>query len=147
VSVPDLVGQKREDAVKALDAIGLKANVVEVPSAEPKDSVVAQHPPGGATVAGSAAVRLNVSAGQPKPATAQRPELPGAAGAVTVPDVTGMKLGKARKEIRKAGLVTEIRRVPSDLHEDTVVSQSPPAGTGATRGDHIFITVASEAEG
>jgi len=46
VSVPDLVGQKREDAVKALDAIGLKANVVEVPSAEPKDSVVAQHPPG-----------------------------------------------------------------------------------------------------
>ena len=64
-----------------------------------------------------------------------------------MPDVTGMKLGKAKKEIRKAGLVTEIRRVPSDLHEDTVVSQSPPAGTGATRGDHIFITVASEAEG
>jgi eukaryotic-like serine/threonine-protein kinase len=146
VQVPDLVGQRRDDAVKALQAIGLEPGVAPVPSTEPEDIVVAQHPLAGATVVDGDAVRLNVSAGEPTPATAQSPE-PGAAAAVTVPDVVGMKLNKARKEIRKAGLVTEVRMVPSDLSEDTVVSQSPSAGTGATHGDHVFVTVASERKG
>ena len=60
---------------------------------------------------------------------------------VTVLDVTGKKLLAARKLIRKAGLVTEFKRVPNDLPKGTVVSQSPKPGTTAKRGAHVLVNV------
>jgi eukaryotic-like serine/threonine-protein kinase len=152
VPVPDLVGQQREDAVRSLEAVKLKADVANVPSTEPQGTVVAQHPAGAAKVAEGAAVRLNVSAGKPSatPTTEQKatsspaPKPSSSApAAATVPDVSGLKLEKARKEIRETGLVTEIRRVPNNLPKDTVVSQSPAAGTNVKRGDHVLVTVST----
>jgi eukaryotic-like serine/threonine-protein kinase len=143
VPVPDLVGQSREDAVQSLAALGLKPDVFEVPTAEPRDIVVAQHPGGGTQIADGDAVRLNISAGRPRPETTQSPLPPEVADDVTVPDVAGMRLEKARKKIRKEGLVTEIRLVPSDLPQDTVVSQSPRADTRGKPGDHVLVTVSS----
>ena len=62
VTVPDLVGLARADAESRLDELGLEANVVEVPSAQPRGTVVAQNPTAGEARVGSA-VRLNVSTG------------------------------------------------------------------------------------
>lgn len=64
VDVPSLVGQSQADAQAQLAELGLKANVFEVPSIEPKGAVVAQHPVGGKIREGSP-VRLNVSSGTP----------------------------------------------------------------------------------
>lgn len=64
VEVPSLVGQTRADAEAGLGHLGLEADVVEVPSAQPAGVVVAQHPNGGKVQKGSA-VRLNISSGSP----------------------------------------------------------------------------------
>ncbi len=66
VDVPSLVGTTRAQAEADLAALGLKANVFEVPSIEPSGTVVAQHPAGGQVREGSS-VRLNVSNGQTPP--------------------------------------------------------------------------------
>ena len=62
VDVPNLVGRLRGDAESELSGLGLKANVVEVPSAQPAGTVVAQNPASGKARQGSA-IRLNVSSG------------------------------------------------------------------------------------
>jgi beta-lactam-binding protein with PASTA domain len=63
VEVPDFVGENQADAREQLANLGLRANVVEVPSSEPGGTVVSQNPPGGTSAAVGSAVRLNVSAG------------------------------------------------------------------------------------
>lgn len=62
VDTPNLVGRLRGDAESELSGLGLKANVVEVPSAQPAGTVVAQNPASGKARQGSA-IRLNVSSG------------------------------------------------------------------------------------
>jgi eukaryotic-like serine/threonine-protein kinase len=155
VPVPDVVGQDGREAVATLEAVGLKADVADVPSKEQKGLVVAQHPGAGAKAPSGSAVRVNVSAGKPaeknpvktKPAqkaasqTQPVPKSPAPAATVAVPDLVGSTLGSARAELRADGLVTEIRRVPSSEPTDTINGQSPRAGTTAKRGDHVFLTV------
>ena len=62
-TVPDLVGETAQSATQQLEQLDLEANVVQVPSAEPEGSVVAQNPVGGTTVQVGSTVRLNVSDG------------------------------------------------------------------------------------
>ena len=64
VDVPNVVGLSQADAEAELSSAGLEANVVDVPSAEPEGTVVAQNPTGGQAREGSS-VRLNVSLGSP----------------------------------------------------------------------------------
>lgn len=61
VDVPNVVGLSQSEAEAELSSAGLEANVVEVPSAEPEGTVVAQNPTGGQAREGSA-IRLNVAA-------------------------------------------------------------------------------------
>jgi eukaryotic-like serine/threonine-protein kinase len=61
VVVPDLVGQSRDDAVRTLEAQGLRADVHEVPSIQTKGTVVGQHPAGGTGVDADSGVLLNVA--------------------------------------------------------------------------------------
>ena len=63
VTVPDLVGQTEADAKAQLTQLNLQANVVNVPSPEPKGTVVAQNPLSGTTARADSLVRLNVSDG------------------------------------------------------------------------------------
>jgi eukaryotic-like serine/threonine-protein kinase len=142
VAVPDVTGQQAAAALDTLRAQGLRANVVQVPSDETAGQVIAQHPKGGATAPSGSVVRLNVatpsSSGQ---TTTTAPTPPPAVAAVTVPDVRGQRVNDARKQLRGVGLVLEIRKVPSSLPKNSVVSQSPRADTAATRGDHVLVTV------
>jgi serine/threonine-protein kinase len=62
VDVPNVVGLSRGEAEAEISSAKLEANVVEVPSADPAGTVVAQNPVGGQARQGST-VRLNVSQG------------------------------------------------------------------------------------
>ena len=154
VPIPDLVGQDQAAAVATVKAQGLVPDVARVPSDQPAGQVVAQHPVAGTKAAPGSGVRLNVSAGRKRSngTTTSTPATPApgattagsaapAPATVAVPDVTGAKLLAARKLIRKAGLVTELRRVPNDLPKGTVVAQSPKPGTTAKRGGHVLVNV------
>jgi beta-lactam-binding protein with PASTA domain len=64
VAVPDLVGKSTQEADAALKQAGLTGTVAQVPSSQPKGTIVAQNPPAGSKVASGTAVRVNVSKGQ-----------------------------------------------------------------------------------
>jgi serine/threonine-protein kinase len=139
VVVPDLVGQSRDEAIRALEAQGLKADVDEVPSDRPKDTVVSQHPGGEARVDEDSAVLLNVAKGEGHAAPAKT--TPTRAATVTVPDVTGQSVHEAKAELGAAGLKAKTEHVPSTEPKDTVVLQSPGGGAQAQRGDHVLLDV------
>ena len=153
--VPDVVGQSESEAASVLKAAGFDPDVQRVPSEEPTGTVVAQKPKAGEKQPGGTHVLLNVSAG-PKssspPATtapaattpartSTQPKTPAQPAAVSVPDLEGKTLQEARLAMRQAGLVTEIRYVPSDLPAGTVVAQAKEPGTTVKRGAHMLITV------
>jgi beta-lactam-binding protein with PASTA domain len=153
-AVPDLVGQSAAQAINVVQAQGFKANVVRVPSTEPAGTVVAQTPKPGEKAPGGSIVRLNVSSGPqqttaaPSPSPSPSPPSPGKATksapvdtSATIPGVVGEKLKQARKEIRKSGLITEVKYVPSQEPEGTVVAQSPKPDTSAKTGDHVLVNV------
>jgi len=68
VTVPDVAGMPRADALAALAAAGLAAGEVTEESSKtvPKDHVISQDPAAGASVAPGTPVRLVVSSGKPK---------------------------------------------------------------------------------
>jgi beta-lactam-binding protein with PASTA domain len=142
--VPGVVGLPAPAAVATLQAQGLQANVVSVPSSAPANRVVAQHPRAGGAVPPGSTVRLNASTGPTTTRTAvNRPPPSAATPELTVPDVRGEKVNDARKELRSAGLDVEFSRVPSDLPKNTVVSQSPAPGTATRLGEQILVTASS----
>jgi eukaryotic-like serine/threonine-protein kinase len=63
VTVPDLVGDPRDDAQAELRQLDLQSNVAVVPSSEPEGTIVAQHPAPGEMARVGSIVRLNVSSG------------------------------------------------------------------------------------
>jgi eukaryotic-like serine/threonine-protein kinase len=133
VAVPDLVGQKRGDAMSTLAAVGLTAGVNEVPSDQDKGLVVAQSPSGGAKVDKSSSVTLNVSKG--KAATKPQPV------SITVPSVVGESQAAAARAIKSAGLHPSWQHVPSTQEKGTVVSQSPSGGSSAQQGAGVLLNI------
>src|SRR5688572_8096139 len=61
VRVPDVVGERRDQAVSELTQAGLEPNVVAVNSLQPVDTVLATAPKAGTEVIVGTAVRVNVS--------------------------------------------------------------------------------------
>jgi serine/threonine-protein kinase len=119
VPVPDVVGKSRDDAVSALTAAGLQANVHTVHSSKTPDTVTAQDPQGGTKVIKGSRVRINVSTG-PQP--------------VSVPYVIGLSFDQASAQLQSAGFAVARRNVDSNQPKDTVVAQDPTgsAAPGAT---------------
>jgi beta-lactam-binding protein with PASTA domain len=140
VTVPDVVGQRRDAAVATIRAAGLVPTAFTVPSEEPKGTVVSQSPRAGVKVPGGSKVRLNVSNGQ-APGAVPPPPTPTKPGTVTVPDVTGRPQEEAQRQLNSAGLKAGVVYVPSDEAEGVVVSQSPQAGTKQRRGTRIQLNV------
>ena len=140
VTVPDAVGQSRDDAVAAVRGAGLKPKAFTVPSSQPKGTVVAQKPLGGKRVPGGSVVRLNVSSGSTA-AVPPPPPPPAKPATVTVPDVTGQQQDAAQKQLNAAGLKAGVVYVSSDEVQGTVVSQAPEGGTTQKRGTRIQLNV------
>jgi beta-lactam-binding protein with PASTA domain/predicted Ser/Thr protein kinase len=126
VTIPTVVGQDRDSALRELDQAGLDVQVVEVNSPEDKGRVTAQSPDGGTVVVEGSRVRINVSKG-PRP--------------VEVPNVVGLPYEQAAAELRREGFSVSRVDGASDVAEGTVFDQDPSAGTETSRGATVTVRV------
>lgn len=126
-TIPGVIGMSREQALNALEVAGFDAgDVTERPSNEPLGAVIDAKPRPGTQAPMPSSVALVISAG---PST------------VLVPDVVGRPVSDATQLLRQVGLaVGDITGAVSDASA-VVVSQSPPAGSQATAGSRITISV------
>src|SRR5581483_2239260 len=90
------------------------------------NTVIAQAPKAGKDVVVGSVVRINVSRG-PKP--------------VSVPNVVGDPVANAESALRGAGFSVTQSAIDSDAPKGQVVAQDPVAGTNATAGSKVTLSV------
>ena len=123
VLVPDLLNQTAAEATEAMTRVGLSLRVDETRRLDPKipaDRIVAQDPPGGATLRSQRNVRVWLSAG-PR--------------ATAVPSLTGQTERSAEQRLLQDGLaVAAISEIRTQTYApDVVVAQDPEPRTPAER--------------
>ena len=123
VPVPDLSGRTVQEATALLTERGLTLRVDDNRRIHPKvpaGRIAQQDPPAGVTARRQRGVKVWISLGQHAP---------------VVPSLTGQTERAAQTELQQDGFtldgVAEIRS--SEFPPDTVVAQSPPAGSRGTR--------------
>jgi eukaryotic-like serine/threonine-protein kinase len=124
--VPDIVGKSQSDAVAALTAAHLKVSVFHVYSSKTPDTVTAQNPPADSRVFWNTTVRINVSLG---------------AKQIGIPNVVGQPYASARSTLLAAGLQVARSDVDSNQPANTVIAQSPDAGTKVGAGTTVTLSV------
>jgi serine/threonine-protein kinase len=125
VPVPNVVGQKYDDAVKALDAVHLGANRVDDFS-ETVDPglVISQDPAANADAARDSKVTLHVSKGPER---------------ISVPDVRGMTIEDASNVLQAAGL--QVGGVSFYSPHRKVKDQDPSPDTKVKRGTSVDLVL------
>ncbi len=151
VTVPDVVGTTSSEATATLDGVGLRANVVSVPSSEPSGTVVAQSPAAGQEARSGDTVRVNVAKAPTATTTApttttQPPTTTEAPEPATVPDAVGESLADAAAAFAAEGLKVGVDYVPSTEPQGQVVAQAQPGGTEVERGDTVQLNVSVGAD-
>ena len=126
VTVPDVVGKSQSDAVATLTAAHLTVSVFHVYSSAPTDTVTAQDPPPSSRVFWNTKVHINISQG---------------AKQIAIPDVVGQSFASARSSLLGAGLQVARSDVDSNQPKDTVVGESPSAGTKVGAGTTVTLSV------
>ncbi len=126
--VPDLVGQGRNAATRALREAGFLVRERRQPSTEiGENRVIETSPEAGTTLDKGQTVTLVVSTG------AQRTQ---------VPNVVGRQRSEAEAALGRARLEVTVRETESDQPEGTVLAQTPAEGTRVATGTAVTITVA-----
>jgi beta-lactam-binding protein with PASTA domain len=131
VRVPRVVGLAQTPALRRLNLLGLRPNVVYVRSSQPANRVVSQSPKSGTSLRPGARVRVNVSTGpNPKPNAA-------------VPNVVGQDQATAVQTLRDAGFkVAVLNRPTADQSKDgLVVEQQPRANASIPEGSQVTIFI------
>jgi eukaryotic-like serine/threonine-protein kinase len=132
VRVPSLVGGTYEEAVDALNELGLEPQRVEVFSRKPVGQVTGQDPQAGEIVDEGSQVEVRVSKGVRQ---------------IAVPDVLGQSESSASSELQVAGFEVSVTEAPSDtVSEGLVSAQSPSAGMEAAKGSTVTITISTGPE-
>jgi serine/threonine-protein kinase len=126
VTIPNLVGKTRDDAVARLTDLKLTPDVHEIASPQPEGTVIAQHPDPETKVPEKTKVRINVSTG-PRP--------------IGIPDVRGSSYDSAASRLQALGFVIGRKDVESDQTAGTVIDENPAANTFAPKGSTITLTV------
>jgi serine/threonine-protein kinase len=128
VQVPAVIGEQQDVAETRIRDARLIPDFENRESDAPAGQVIAQVPPGGATVRQHTAVTVVVSTG-PAPAV--------------VPNVVGESLEAAKGDLRAARLsVRVVERTTTDPNEDgQVVEQAPSAGTRLSPGEPVTVFV------
>ena len=126
VTVPNVVGENVNDAIKQLTQAGLDAQVANVHSDQPQGTIVAQSPQTGTVVVQGTQVRINVSSG-PKP--------------ITVPSVIGLQYQDAASQLQQLGFSVSRVDVDSQLAKGQVVDQTPNGGVTAAKGSTVTLSV------
>jgi beta-lactam-binding protein with PASTA domain len=128
VDVPNVVGLPADQALMRLQSAGLKSRTVKVASAQPKDRVIREAPPGGSQVKKDTTVVLTVSKG---PSVAK------------VPSLKGLTEASASATLSRLGFRVSVSRIPSTQPKGIVVSQAPPPNTKAPEGSIVGINVST----
>ncbi|MCW3009733.1 MAG: pknB, partial [Solirubrobacterales bacterium] len=130
-TVPDVVGDGRRAARKALTDLGFRVEETEKPSREVGENrVIAISPLSGQRLERGQVVTLTISTG---PASA------------TVPDVLRQSREAAREALGNAGFEVAVREEErDDVDPGTVVRQDPGGGQRRPQGSTVTITVAKE---
>ncbi len=133
VTVPQLIGRPEADADRDLRALGLKVVRREVQDEVNAAGLVTnQEPLANTQVRKGATVTLSVSVGAP---------------IVDVPDVRNKANDAANEILTTAGFRVVINSVNSDkIAPNTVIDQSPAAGTKAAKGSNVTLTVSKGVE-
>ena len=126
--VPGVKGLSRSHAQRQLRAVGLVVlDVRQVPSAEPRGTVLGMSRRAGASVLTGSGVILTVAVPYPR-----------------VPDVVGRSEAAAVSRLREAGFKVSVSRETRTSGEDGVVlSQNPAGSSRAKPGSTIAIVVSS----
>ena len=131
VTVPAVVGMDREEALLALQHVGLKVNLTNTSDPEvPAGIVISTNPVAGTELSEGDFVSVFVSAGPEE---------------VTVPSVVGKTVEEATKQLEDGGLkLGEIVEEPSDeVEPGIVISQAPAAGTSQPPDTEVSLTVST----
>ncbi len=123
LAVPDVVGQTRAEAEKALADAGFGAAVTEVFSDTVKKGVVVAQDPATGRAPRDSAIALQVSKG---------PQL------ITVPDVVGDRVKDAEARLKALGLKVRVNRIPGP---GIVRSTDPRAGEQVRKGTTVTLNV------
>jgi beta-lactam-binding protein with PASTA domain len=131
-TIPELRGYTPAEATAELDGLGFKVEEQQVADSEIVVGLVAgTDPPAGQQAERGSTVTLLISAGP--------------VANIEVPDVVDSLLDQARTQIEGANLaVGNITYQPSEtIPKDTVISQSPEAGTMAPTGAPVSLVVSA----
>jgi eukaryotic-like serine/threonine-protein kinase len=158
VSLPDVRGETREEAVRILERAGFEVEEeTEESSAENEGSVTEQDPRGGKTAEAGSSVTITVGAGaadveaktdspEPEPVSPEPKQTPApeqtpapkqtpvpeqtpAPVQLPVPDVVGKNVEEAKQTIQNAGFAFAVETVQSNQPAGTVISTDPAPGT------------------
>jgi eukaryotic-like serine/threonine-protein kinase len=132
VTVPPVIGLNEAEADRQLRDLGLKPEKREVQDeVNPVGQVTGQEPMANTQVRRGSTVIITVSTGAP---------------VVEVPDVRNRPVEAARETLTGAGFRVDVRQVNSDREPNTVIEQSPAAGTRQPRGSVITLTASKGVE-
>jgi beta-lactam-binding protein with PASTA domain len=123
--VPNVVGQKQNEAAAELNRRHLVARISTKASKLPAGTVFEEDPSAGTRVTRGSAVTLSVSSAQQ----------------VVVPDVVGKKAEAAVALLQRRGLQVQTATVTSRKRNGLVLSQSPAAGASVAKGSTEVIRV------
>ena len=124
--LPDLTGLAAADAAKQVTDLKLTPVIKQVASTQPPGTVIAQKPAAGTLAKPGSTVVLDVAK---------------AKTSVAVPDVSGKSVQDASAALQQAGLTAKAVSVPSTQPKDTVVAQSPAAGSKVASGSVVRLNV------
>jgi beta-lactam-binding protein with PASTA domain/predicted Ser/Thr protein kinase len=131
VTIPSVVGDTRDHAIKLLERAGLQVGSVQ-PAASatvPSGRAVGTNPASGRPVGIGTTVTLYVSSGPPK---------------VQVPAVVGQPQATATLALRHAQFVVNVvKQNSSSVPAGEVISQNPPGNASALRGSIVTISVSA----
>ena len=130
VVVPNTKGMQVGDARKDLKLVGLSVVLSEELSHAEKGTVLSQSVDAGTNVVEGSLVKLTVAAPFPR-----------------IPNVVGKKLEQARRILEREGFKVRVKKQASTQPKDTVISQTPIAGTEARPGRTVALVVAKPTTG
>ncbi len=134
ITIPDVVGLSRDDAIAELVRIGLEiGEIIEEENDEvPAGAIISQAPEADTEVKKGAVINLVASKGE---------------NLVQVPDVVGKDADEATSRLKQLDLNVEKKQAYSDtVEEGKVISQNPEAGTEVKTDSTVTITVSKGKE-
>ena len=133
VKIPNVVGEKAEDAKSKLEGLGLKVVEVTEESDQEKGIVLKVDPNVDSTVKSGSEVKLTVSSGE---------------GQIKVPNFAEMNLDSVKRTLKSLGL--ELGNVEEEYSDSVprgeVISQSPNANESVDKGSKVNVTISKGKE-